>query len=41
MKALIMTVALAAALAACGKFDGPSQAGPPDQINYPKQYPTH
>ncbi len=29
------------ALAACGKFGGPSPVGPPDQITYPKNYPTH
>ena len=28
------------ALAACGKVGPPSPAGPPDQINYPKSYPT-
>jgi predicted small lipoprotein YifL len=29
------------ALAACGKFGGPSPVGPADQITYPKAYPTH
>jgi predicted small lipoprotein YifL len=41
MKALIITLSLAAALAGCGKYGGPSPVGPPDQITYPKQYPTH
>jgi hypothetical protein len=28
-------------LAACGKEGGPSPPGPPEQITYPKTYPTH
>ncbi len=28
------------ALAACGKVGAPTQAGPADQITYPKTYPT-
>ena len=28
------------ALAACGKIGPPSPPGPPDQIGYPKTYPT-
>jgi predicted small lipoprotein YifL len=36
----ILAVA-ALALAACGKFGGPSPVGPADQITYPKNYPTH
>ncbi len=28
-------------LAACGKVGGPTPLGPPDQITFPKTYPTH
>ncbi len=39
---MIRLLLLAAfALAACGKVGDPSPAGPPDQITYPKTYPTH
>jgi len=41
MKALLLTLLLASTLAACGKFGGPTPIGPPDQITYPKAYPTH
>ncbi len=27
-------------LSACGKVGGETQAGPPEDINYPKTYPT-
>ncbi len=38
MTRLLLLAALA--LAACGKVGPPSPAGPPDQISYPKTYPT-
>jgi hypothetical protein len=41
MKPTLFTLLLALGLAACGKFGGPSPIGPPDQITYPKAYPTH
>ena len=28
-------------LAACGKKGPPAPAGPPDQITWPRTYPTH
>ncbi len=28
-------------LTACGKKGPPDPPGPPDQITYPKSYPTH
>ncbi len=34
-------LALLLTLAACGKVGAPSPIGPPDQITYPKVYPTH
>ena len=36
---LMLAVALAL-LAGCGKKGPPSPPGPPDQIIYPKSYPT-
>jgi predicted small lipoprotein YifL len=36
---LILTLALIAA--ACGKKGPPSAPGPPDQITWPRTYPTH
>jgi len=42
MRGLGFALLMAAlALAACGKFGGPSPPGPGDQITYPKVYPTH
>jgi len=43
MKAGLLAVALASALllAGCGKKGPPSPPGPPDQIIYPRAYPTH
>ena len=29
------------ALAACGKRGAPVPPGPPDQVTYPRTYPTH
>jgi len=40
-RALLLGCLLGILLAACGKFGGPSPVGPPDQITYPKAYPTH
>lgn len=28
-------------LASCGKKGSPSPPGPPDQITFPRSYPTH
>ncbi len=36
-----LAVLLVLGVAACGKVGAPSQPGPPDQITYPKFYPTH
>ena len=36
MRPAFVLVALAVALAACGKKGAPSPPGPPDQITYPK-----
>jgi predicted small lipoprotein YifL len=38
--ALVLVVALAAGLAACGKKGAPVPPGPPDQILYPRAYPA-
>lgn len=44
MMRLLLAVAavagLAVSLAACGKKGPPSAPGPPDEIIYPKTYPT-
>ncbi len=37
----IVLVALLLGLAACGKRSAPQPPGPPDQITYPRAYPTH
>jgi predicted small lipoprotein YifL len=38
----ILTLTLALGLlAACGKKGPPAPPGPPDQVIYPKVYPTH
>ncbi len=39
MKPLILLLAAALALGACGKKGPPSPPGPPDQITFPKFYP--
>ncbi len=36
----LLAAGLLCAVAACGKVGPPSPAGPPDQITYPKTYPT-
>jgi hypothetical protein len=41
MKHLLLMALCIAALAACGKLGSPTAPGPPDQITYPKVYPTH
>jgi hypothetical protein len=38
---ILVTVLAIAMLAACGKKGNPSPPGPPDQITYPRSYPTH
>ena len=37
---LAALVMLGALLAGCGKIGPPKPPGPPDQITYPKSYPT-
>jgi predicted small lipoprotein YifL len=42
MKAGLLAVALGVLLlAGCGKKGPPEPAGPPDQIIWPRAYPTH
>ena len=41
MRAVLFALVLAVLLAGCGKRGPPSPPGPPDQVIYPKQYPTH
>jgi predicted small lipoprotein YifL len=38
--AILVLLTAALALAACGKKGPPSPPGPPDQIIYPKVYPS-
>lgn len=40
MRIFLCLALIAFALAACGKKGPPSPPGPPDQILYPKSYPT-
>ncbi len=40
MRLALLTLALAALLAGCGKMGDPSPPGPADQVIYPKFYPT-
>jgi predicted small lipoprotein YifL len=40
MRAVLLALALAATLAACGKKGPPDAPGPADKMIYPKQYPT-
>ena len=35
-----LVLALALSVAACGKRGPPQPAGPPDQVIYPRVYPT-
>jgi hypothetical protein len=41
MMRILLALGLCAALCGCGKAGSPSPPGPPDQITYPKAYPTH
>ncbi len=36
-----VALALALALAGCGKKEAPTAPGPASQITYPRNYPTH
>jgi hypothetical protein len=36
-----LLLALVLAVAACGKKGAPSPPGPPDQVTWPRTYPTH
>jgi hypothetical protein len=40
-KGLVVCLVLSAVLAGCGKRGAPSPPGPPEDITYPKTYPTH
>ncbi len=40
MKAATVLLMAALALAACGKRGSPQPAGPPDQVTYPRVYPS-
>ena len=41
MKAGLIVLLAALALAGCGKKGAPSPPGPADQITFPRSYPTH
>lgn len=38
---LILALAVALALSACGKKGAPTPEGPPDQVTYPRTYPAY
>jgi outer membrane biogenesis lipoprotein LolB len=38
---LVVLASACLLLTACGKKNAPDAPGPPDQITYPKIYPTH
>jgi predicted small lipoprotein YifL len=40
MRAAVVLVVALGLLAGCGKKGPPEPPGPPDQITYPKSYPT-
>ena len=40
MRAALLVLLAALALAGCGKKGSPQAPGPADQITYPRQYPT-
>ena len=39
--ALALTLVAAMTLSGCGKKGAPSPPGPPDQVIYPRSYPTY
>ena len=41
MKAVTLLLTAALLLAACGKKGPPDPPGPPNEINWPRSYPTH
>ena len=41
MRGAVLLLALAVALAGCGKRGSPQPPGPPDQVIYPRAYPSH
>lgn len=41
MKAAVALALVLGLLVACGKKGPPSPPGPPNQITYPRSYPTH
>ena len=40
MKTIALLLMAALVLAACGKRGSPQPAGPPDQVIYPRTYPS-
>jgi hypothetical protein len=38
---IVLLLVLALGLAGCGKKGPPTPPGPPDQITFPRAYPTH
>ena len=40
MRILLVLILTSLAVTACGKKGPPSPAGPPDQITYPRSYPS-
>jgi predicted small lipoprotein YifL len=38
---MLALILCAVALSACGKKGPPSPVGPPEEITWPKAYPTH
>jgi predicted small lipoprotein YifL len=38
---LLLAMAVAIALSACGKVGPPSPPGPPEKITWPRAYPTY
>ena len=37
---MLLALAICAGLVGCGKKDSPVPPGPPDQVKFPKLYPT-
>ena len=41
MRGVLLALALATALAACGKKGPPEPPGPADKVTYPRTYPSY